>query len=483
MSSYLARTLYIVSALIAPLLVGTLLHAQSQPTDSDLEALRFYLREENQVAVSSEIRRLQQTFPGWEPPENLDSLLAESNLGPTIDRIYRLIAQEQYQAARDLIAQTEEENPSWAPPQEMTDLIRISEAQGAFDTAVEREDAQSAIGIARGIPELISCDRVNNAWLLADMYMVLDQDNSASQVYRGIVRTCSSVDILVATLEKANEVVSLTELAQLSDLAQNQSPSAAAQIRTTEDRLRAGRGEPARWSNGDTVTDLDNETLASIRPEARPPNLGRAPSSSPTRTSTSSPTTTVRTASSPAPAANLTRLQAAAQRGAWRECLQLSNGRSSPEVVYQRGWCAFNADRPLEAIASFKDSRQRLGSATQQRDASYGLMLSLLRMNMTEEAAAYAAATHLTNQQRREVEAQILDQRGVRAYESGQYGRAVAFFNEHQRLTGVMRRDLELLRGYALLNDGHREEAKRIFQNLHNKLATPETRQALRAAR
>ena len=60
-----------------------------------------------------------------------------------------------------------------------------------------------------------------------------------------------------------------------------------------------------------------------------------------------------------------------------------------------------------------------------RRDASYGLLLSMLQLNMTEQAAQTAAAAPLTRTQRIEIEGQILDQRGVRAYEAGDFRRAL----------------------------------------------------------
>lgn len=174
-------------------------------------------------------------------------------------------------------------------------------------------------------------------------------------------------------------------------------------------------------------------------------------------------------------------MQRAAQAGDWARCLALSAGSTHPAVVYQRGWCAYNLDRPLEAMAAFETAIRRLGSAEQRRDASYGLLLSMLSLGMTEQAARFAATAPLTRQQRVTVEGQILDQRGVAAYEAGNYARAVAFFRAHAQLTGTTRRDLALLEGYALLNMGDRAGARAIFERLHRDLATPETRRALRA--
>ena len=81
-----------------------------------------------------------------------------------------------------------------------------------------------------------------------------------------------------------------------------------------------------------------------------------------------------------------------------------------------------------------------------------------------------------------EIETEILDKRGVAAYERGDYRRAIAYFDEVERLTGRMRRDLAMLKGYAYLNSGQRDRARALFQMLHDQMATAESRRALAAA-
>jgi tetratricopeptide (TPR) repeat protein len=341
---------------------------------------------------------------------------------------------------------------------------------------------------------------VNNAWLLSDAHLAQGNTASALAVYRAVTQTCVAPDVLIATIEKAAAIAPTDVLAELSDIAQAQAPEAATRIRQVEDRLRAGRQEELRWTSGDQVIALElASTAAPSATSERAVAIVAAPSA-PARTQNATPAGAPAPAASnaaapasapaaaPAPAsggggATLAAVRAAAERGNWAQCLSLSAGASQLDVVFQRGWCAYNADRALEAISAFDDVARRTRDQDMRREASYGLLLSMLRMNMTEQAAQIAAAAPLTRPQRIEVEGQILDQRGVRAYESGDYARAAAFFQAHSQLTGTTRRDLALLHGYALLNSGDRNGALAIFERLHRQLATAETRQALRAAR
>jgi len=174
--------------------------------------------------------------------------------------------------------------------------------------------------------------------------------------------------------------------------------------------------------------------------------------------------------------------RSAAASGAFRDCLARSARPRSLDIAYERAWCAYNLERPLESLALFSATAEAGLGGTVRRDARFGMALSLLKRNMTDDAARIAAATDLTDQQRREVEVIILDQRGVQAYEAGDFQGAVDYFNALEEAQGGLRRDLAMLRGYAFLRLGEREKARAQFQQLHDVLATAETRTALNAA-
>ncbi|WP_299505109.1 hypothetical protein [Cypionkella sp.] len=162
-------------------------------------------------------------------------------------------------------------------------------------------------------------------------------------------------------------------------------------------------------------------------------------------------------------------------------CKSLGGGGNSASRQAERGWCAYNLDRPMDALSAFQSAEPRLTGAA-RRDARFGMALSYLKLNMSEEAARIAASTNLTRQQRVDVESIILNQRGVLAYKKKQYRKAIGYFDALEQVSGHLRRDLAILRGYAYLNNGNISKAQEQFQRLHDQLATPETRQALAAA-
>ena len=135
----------------------------------------------------------------------------------------------------------------------------------------------------------------------------------------------------------------------------------------------------------------------------------------------------------------------------------------------------------MEAVAQFEAALRGRLNVTQRRDAQYGMALSYLKMGMPDNASRIAAATDLTRTQRMDVERQILDQRGVAAYNRRDYRRAIEFFDAIQGLNGSLRRDLDVMRAYAYLNNNRKARARQEFMRLHNELATAETRRGLAA--
>ncbi|MCA0939646.1 hypothetical protein LCM08_00115 [Salipiger pacificus] len=447
--------------------------AQS-PTDSDLQALRFYMNEANDQAVRSEVRRLQLRYPDWVVPEDLGAL-QQGSPDAAVAAIYREIRSGNFTRARAIIEETGRATPSWAPSPELLAALSIAESQSNFDQAVSRGEPGAAIKIARANPDLLRCERVNNAWLLAEQYQAAREPALALTTLSAIVRSCADPNILVATLEKSVAVANLEQLATMADAARALAPGAAERLTSVETRLRAGLQAQPRQ-------------LASATPSGTPAPF-EAPDSGGALTSTKSQQPAQRPVA-PAPnrkpsggdTAALTQARAAAQRADWSTCLAASVKGTGPEIVSQRAWCALNAKRPMQALNDFKYAASQSPTAEGRRDARYGLALVMLQLNMVDQAATVAATTHFSDQQRLEVETQILDKRGISAYQRHDYRRAIAYFDELERLSGVVRRDIALLRGYAYLNSGQRARARAEFQAIHDKLATPDSRRALSRA-
>ena len=473
--------------------------AGNNPTQEELRALRFYIEQNEYDAIAAEIRRLRLDYPSWSPPDNLAELLV---IAPSteIDEIYALIARNDMSGVERVLAEIRATYPNWAPPEEMLALIAIAQAQAAFDAAIDSRDTAAAIAIAMNTPDLLRCNRINNTWRLAELQEASGNPAAALAAYRQIIATCSSAADLVATIEKADAVATPEDLIALVDAARGRVPAAAPLLATTQARLLAGRGIIAPNPPATDIVNPNIEVLvppvatapaatapAAVAPAAvAPAPVAQAPAQQAPQqavavtpiVSAISPLSTLRRGGD----GRLSQVRAAAQAANFQECAARSVQPQSLEVAYERAWCVYNLERPLEALALFGAAASGLGG-TVGRDARYGMALAYLKRNMTDSASQLAASTEFTLEQRRTVEGIILDQRGVRAYQQEDFQRAIMFFDGLEQLDGTLRRDLAILRAYAYLNLGDRATARREFQRLDNELSTSETRDGLNATR
>ncbi|WP_124110550.1 hypothetical protein [Palleronia sp. THAF1] len=443
----------------------------------ELRALRYYLEQGDQRSAQAEMRRLRALHPDWVPPASLEELKqvtsAPSGPGEDANRIWKLIEIGNFTAARGRLDHLRGVHPNWEPPTEMVRLLSLGEAQQNFDAAVSAGDAGTAINVVRKTPQILRCDRVNNAWQLAVMQRKAGDTNGALNTYRGVLGSCTDSSVVVATLEKSNEIASPEQLSELADHARRSRPALTPSIDVVERRLLGG-GAPQK------------QTAEAPAPAAQKPAVPAAPAQTPAPAQTTQATQP----SQPVPAGKLPAkgdgrvdsVRAAAKIGDWASCLARSTNPRSIDILYERAWCAYNKDRTLEALAAFRVASTAPLGATVQRDARFGMTLALLANWMTEDAARLAASTNLTQTQRVQVEGAILDQRGVRAFQLDRFEESINYLNALEKLTGSIRRDLAVMRAYAYLNSGQRQVAREQFQMLHDQMATTETRKGLSAA-
>lgn len=452
------------AAVVAILSNGPVM-AQTASYD-DLRALRYYIQQDDTAATNAELRRLRASFPDWRPPSDLDDLLIPPTT-QSVDEgaIWRLIEQRDYAAARREIDQKRQAVAGWTPPPDMLRVLETNEAQDAYDAATASRKAGEAIAIARRSPRIMSCERINNAWLLSDMYVLAGQKSAAVTTYRNTVQSCNSYAQIQTTLEKASGVASRAELSSMFDVARDANSAETERLNALEQRLLGG-ATPATETATAPTPRAEPQPAPTPQPVAAPEPVSR-PSRLPVRGD-----------------GRLSDVRSLKEREQYARCIAASQNPRSLDVLYERSWCLYSHDRPTEALVGFKASAAA-GDAigpNVRRDAHYGLSLSYLNMNMTEQGAQVASSVRLTDTQRAEVEGIVLDQRGVKAYRNGNYRQAIGYFNALEESKGGLRRDLSLLRAYALLNSGQRVEAKNEFERLHSQLATAETRAGLNAA-
>lgn len=442
---------------------------------ADLAALRFYIQQNDQAAINAEIRRLRTAFPNWQPPEDLNTLITSANPGPEIDRIYEQIARGDTGAAQTTLDSARQKFPDWTPPADMVQLLQTAKAQEEFD-AVVGSNAARADQIARSNPALTRCNRIDNVWRLAEAQKRAGQSAQARGAYQAIVASCPAYSDVEATLQKADDVSTSDQLDGMFKTAAERFPARSEDLEALHDRLRAGHGESSA------------KPAATASRTASAPARTTAPRSSATSSSTRSVGGAISAPATPwdrLPATGdrrLASLRAATASGNWARCIALTPDPKSLDLLNERGWCSLNLDRPMEALSSFSAVAKGRVPADVARDARYGMAMSYLNMKMSNEAAKISVATNFTAKQRVDVEHEILVQRGIAAYDAKDYARAIGYLDAADKIQSL-NRGLGVLRAYAYLNAGKRNEAYEMFARMHNQLAGNDTRQGMKAAR
>lgn len=220
-----------------------MLNAQ-EPPRSELQTLSYYHQQGDRAATEAEIRRLRLKYPQWMPPADL-SKLSVTAPSQEIDLYYRQIAAGDYEGARSTLAQAKAAFPDWQPPAEMTTLLAVSEGQKRFDEALSAGDPRRAADLAGRIPDLLRCERINNAWRLAEAQTATGRKTQALGLYQSILETCTNSNDLSATLEKADQIADEAQMSGFFDIAFRRFPAEAPRFQALQTRLLAGRGKAA----------------------------------------------------------------------------------------------------------------------------------------------------------------------------------------------------------------------------------------------
>jgi len=171
----------------------------------DESAMRYYARNRDLERLEAEIRRLHAEHPTWQPPEDLFDPQAAAGFdeGP----LWQLFAEGRYAEVREGIVELEQETPGWQASDELLRQLDLAEDHQRLQAAAELGQWQRVIDIAQAQPALSSCERVDNSWFIAEAYVRTEQPDAGAEVYRGILEHCEEEAMLIATLQKASELL------------------------------------------------------------------------------------------------------------------------------------------------------------------------------------------------------------------------------------------------------------------------------------
>ncbi|SMF50704.1 hypothetical protein SAMN02982917_2639 [Azospirillum oryzae] len=209
----------------------------------DETALRYYARIGDGERLEAEIARLRALDPGWEPPKDL---FAPQPTTPGVDEtpFWNLLSAGKVAEARAAIAEQRRKSPSWQPSDKLLQELDTAESAGRIRSASDTRRWQEVVDAAAAHPEAVACNRLDNAWRLAEAYAELKQADRAFDTYRTIVSTCPKAKERRDTIFKASRYLSPDQLRELTALGATANPAKGedySTVRTAEAELETGR--------------------------------------------------------------------------------------------------------------------------------------------------------------------------------------------------------------------------------------------------
>ena len=119
-------------------------------------------------------------------------------------------------------------------------------------------------------------------------------------------------------------------------------------------------------------------------------------------------------------------------------------------------------NRPLEAAESFGVAVSS-SDRNISEDAAYGQSLAYLRLGLTDRAAVAATKAPMRAVRARELQASILADRAIQAFQSDRYRETLLYLDQraHVQQEPV---DLMVLRAYSYMNLNRPHDALRLFE-------------------
>lgn len=209
----------------------------------DETALRYYARIGDGERLEAEIARLRALDPAWEPPKDL---FAPQPATPGVDEspFWALVSAGKVAEARAAIAEQRRKSPSWQPSDKLLQELDLAESAGRIRSASDTKRWQDVVDAAAANPEAVACNRLDNAWRLAEAYAELKQADRAFDTYKTIVTSCPKAKERRDTIFKASRYLSPDRLRELTALGATANPATGedySTVRAAEAELETGR--------------------------------------------------------------------------------------------------------------------------------------------------------------------------------------------------------------------------------------------------
>ncbi|SES23596.1 hypothetical protein [Rhizobium sp. NFR03] len=212
--------------------------AQTQPAPQkptvDEGALRYFARLGDTVRLQAEIARLRTLYPDWEPP--VDPLAVPQNVDTQLEAMWALYGQTRYDEVRKAITERQSREPGWQPPENLLSMLALGEARQRLVNASNLQQFPVVVDVAAETPQLLVCSEIDILWRLAEAFAKTDRQQRALDAYTYVLSSCTEGPDRLATLQKAASLLPRPMVEQL--LAQEKTdPSGKGEFEPVKDDL------------------------------------------------------------------------------------------------------------------------------------------------------------------------------------------------------------------------------------------------------
>jgi len=160
---------------------------------------------------------------------------------PDLRPVYEALDAGDLNRADALLARLRNNFVGWEPPPDLQRLLAEAHSERALEETERTGNPDALIAAGERYPEAFRCPRLDLAWPLADAYTDRGLETEAMAVYRRLITTCADADDRLATLYRALDRLPADMIGPLLSLEEDRPHTGDAAIGFALFKLRAAR--------------------------------------------------------------------------------------------------------------------------------------------------------------------------------------------------------------------------------------------------
>lgn len=230
------------------------------PAAADESALRYFASQNDLGRVAAEIRRLRSQYPEWEPPQDL---FASDRSGIDEQPLWDLFSKHDLDGLHARIDEIRKDKPEWQPSSDLSIKLALAEAHDGLVKASDAKQWGSVLDLASSNKMLLTCGDVDALWRTAEALARTGDEPRAIEAYRYVLANCPQASLRLATVQKANQVLSSREaLDGLMQMGKRQPDGRSEFEQVRLDRVRQKIGDSISATSGEQPSSADIDAVA-----------------------------------------------------------------------------------------------------------------------------------------------------------------------------------------------------------------------------